>query len=74
MIKLVSKINVALILLPMSAGMSGCIALTFLKGSTIALKDLGFFGGISHHVYGFLALLSGFLELRFLNKAMELFE
>lgn len=72
--KLLRNINSSLIMLPMAAGFNGSIALTFLKGATIAFKENGFLGGFSLYVYQFVALMSGMLELRFLNGAMELFE
>jgi len=50
------------------------MAVTFLKGCTIALKDLGLLGGVSLYVYAAIALMSACLELRFLSKAMELYE
>lgn len=57
--KLNFQTSFGLIFIPMSAGMVGSIALTFLKGATTAQEEVGFTGGFSLYVYAFIALASG---------------
>jgi hypothetical protein len=53
--------------------MTASVALSFLKAVTSAFAATGM-SGIGVYIYFGVAATSGLFELRFLNKAMELFE
>ena len=73
MTKILSYVNFALIILPLSAGMVAAFSITFLKAATIAYKEYGF-NNPSVYIYIMVALFSGQLELYTMNRAMNLFE
>ena len=72
--KLLPQLNIAMILIPVSAAMCSSVALTLMKATTIAFNGVGFTGGPSMYIYGFSALATAQLELYILNRAMNLFD
>ena len=56
------------------AGLLGSISMSFIKGVTETFRHDGLFGGFVLYMYVAVALSIGILQLKSINRSMELYE
>jgi len=68
------KLKAPLILVTSGAGLLGSISLSFVKGITESFRVDSFLGGFALYIYVLIALVIGLIQLKFLNKSMEIYD
>jgi hypothetical protein len=63
-----------LILLTFGAGLLGSLSMSFLKGMTVAFREVGLWGGVTLYIYLILAVTLALKQLSFLNQMMEVYD
>ena len=68
------KLKAPLVFMTAGAGLLASVSLSFVKGVTESYRADGFTEGYALYIYVVLALAIGILQLKILNKSMELYD